>query len=284
MPTTANSRRPGSQLGDPLMAAGAAARRRCRRSTTARSGAWRWSAAPSRTGRSSRTATVRARHARPPRGAIPFLFGSRPSLADFGLFGQLQILAIDPTPMAEMRARAPDVYRWLLRLDDASGVEGYWLDSSQPLPADVYGAAEALRRVLPAVPCRQQRGAYGRAPDEVALEHPGPALCPGAVPLPGEVLRRAAQEARRARARGARARLDPVLEETGCLTLSRLTCGAPSCSMSAAPIDIEFAWKSPSTARSPRPAAWRASGVDQAAIDEASERLSRRSRPTPMPT
>ena len=56
--------------------------------------------------------------------AIPFLFGTRPSLADFGLFGQLQILSVDPTPMAEMRARAPDVYCWLLRLDDASGVDG----------------------------------------------------------------------------------------------------------------------------------------------------------------
>jgi glutathione S-transferase len=57
----------------------------------------------------------------------PFLFGSRPALADFGLFGQLVILATDPTPAAEMRKRAPDVLLWLLRLDDASGVEGQWI-------------------------------------------------------------------------------------------------------------------------------------------------------------
>ena len=55
---------------------------------------------------------------------LPFLLGSRPSLADFGLYGQLQILSVDPTPAAEMRARAPDVFCWLMRLDDASGVEG----------------------------------------------------------------------------------------------------------------------------------------------------------------
>ena len=66
---------------------------------------------------------------------IPFLFGSRPSLADFGLFGQLQILSVDPTPMAEMRTRAPDVYCWLLRLDDASGVDGKWLDHSVAIAA-----------------------------------------------------------------------------------------------------------------------------------------------------
>ncbi len=65
---------------------------------------------------------------------VPFLFGSRPSLADFGFYGQLQILAADPTPMTEMRERAPDVFCWLLRLDDASGVDGEWMDPAAPLP------------------------------------------------------------------------------------------------------------------------------------------------------
>jgi hypothetical protein len=65
---------------------------------------------------------------------MPYLLGSRPSLADFGLFGQLIILATDPTPEAEMRRRAPDVLLWLMRLDDASGVEGEWIDAAKPLP------------------------------------------------------------------------------------------------------------------------------------------------------
>jgi len=58
--------------------------------------------------------------------AQPFLFGSRPSLADVALFGQLSTLSVDPTPAGIMRERAPNVLTWLLRLDDASGVEGDW--------------------------------------------------------------------------------------------------------------------------------------------------------------
>ena len=80
---------------------------------------------------------VHPRHARLSCPEMEFLFGSRPSLAEFGLFGQLQILSVDPTPMAEMRARAPDLYCWLMRLDDASGIEGEWLDAGAPLPAAV---------------------------------------------------------------------------------------------------------------------------------------------------
>lgn len=55
-----------------------------------------------------------------------FLFGSRPSLADFGLFGMLKTLDTDPTPMAIMRAEAPHTEHWVRRIDDASGVDGAW--------------------------------------------------------------------------------------------------------------------------------------------------------------
>jgi glutathione S-transferase len=55
-----------------------------------------------------------------------FLFGSRPSLGDFGIFGQLQVLASDHTPMLIMRSEAPRVYDWVRRMNDLSGVEGEW--------------------------------------------------------------------------------------------------------------------------------------------------------------
>jgi len=57
-----------------------------------------------------------------------FLFGTRPSLGDFGLFGQLKTLASDHTPMLIMRNTVPSVYDWVRRLEDSSGIEGEWHD------------------------------------------------------------------------------------------------------------------------------------------------------------
>ena len=57
-----------------------------------------------------------------------FLFGSRPSLADFGLYGQLQTLATDPTPRKLMRDLAPRLENWVRRMGDLSGVEGDFCD------------------------------------------------------------------------------------------------------------------------------------------------------------
>jgi glutathione S-transferase len=59
-------------------------------------------------------------------GMNRYLFGSRPSLADFAWFGQLSEMATDPTPMRILRERAPFTDHWVRRLDDASGVEGEW--------------------------------------------------------------------------------------------------------------------------------------------------------------
>lgn len=59
-----------------------------------------------------------------------FLFGSRPSMAEFGLYGQLSQLGTDPTPQAMMRKDYPYSYRWLAHMDDLSGHDGEW--SAEP--------------------------------------------------------------------------------------------------------------------------------------------------------
>jgi glutathione S-transferase len=70
-------------------------------------------------------------------GQGPYLFGSRPSLADFGWFGQLLQLATDPTPQKIMRQRAPLTESWVRRLEDASGVDGEWIHADGKLPEGV---------------------------------------------------------------------------------------------------------------------------------------------------
>jgi glutathione S-transferase len=48
----------------------------------------------------------------------PYLLGGRPSLADFGLWGQLYEAATDPTPGGKMRASAPHVMAWVQRMTE----------------------------------------------------------------------------------------------------------------------------------------------------------------------
>jgi glutathione S-transferase len=146
--------------------------------------------------------------------SLPFLLGARPCLGDFGLFGQLQILSVDPTPAAEMRARAPNLFVWLIRLDDASGVEGSWADPSDPLPETLVALlAHMAKTYLPFLAANAR--AVQNGSDKVELAMLGrdwaqapfryqakcyDALCKKWQGLPA----------------AARRRLDPILEETGC--------------------------------------------------------------------
>jgi hypothetical protein len=66
-----------------------------------------------------------------------FLFGTRPSIADFGLFGQLKTLGDDVTPQWIMRHRAPTLSHWVRQMDDLSGLRGEWRDSESNMPAVV---------------------------------------------------------------------------------------------------------------------------------------------------
>ena len=70
-----------------------------------------------------------------------YLFGTRPSLADFGWYGQLQPTEHAPIAGAVMREHAPAVWQWVQFLDDTSGVEGEWRDPQGPLSI---GAKELL--------------------------------------------------------------------------------------------------------------------------------------------
>jgi glutathione S-transferase len=69
----------------------------------------------------------------------PFVFGERPSAADFGLYGQLtQLAGFDPTPRAEALALAPRVLAWVDVVEDLSGLEprdGEWISRDAVTPA-----------------------------------------------------------------------------------------------------------------------------------------------------
>ena len=75
------------------------------------------------------------------------LFGTRPSRADFALYGQFSQLTSDPTPDALIRKRAPYTYRWIAQLDDASGLEGDWRAPADPLPSAVRALLEMCAEV-----------------------------------------------------------------------------------------------------------------------------------------
>ena len=62
-----------------------------------------------------------------------WLFGTRPSLAEISIFGQFSQLGVDPTAQTMMRKDFPYAFRWLLHVDDASGIEGEWDEAGAPL-------------------------------------------------------------------------------------------------------------------------------------------------------
>ncbi len=76
-----------------------------------------------------------------------WLFGSRPSLAEFSIYGQFSQLGVDPTAQAMMRADFPYTHRWLLHVDDASGIEGEWDTPDVPLKPVVQQLLAEVGRV-----------------------------------------------------------------------------------------------------------------------------------------
>ncbi|MEM7078460.1 MAG: glutathione S-transferase N-terminal domain-containing protein [Pseudomonadota bacterium] len=99
-----------------------------------------------------------------------FLLGTRPSLGDFGLFGQLKTLSSDHTPMLIMRERTPSVYDWVRRLDDASGIEGQWHRFDELRPAASALLEFTGKWYLPFLTANATAVAQGDAELEVTLD------------------------------------------------------------------------------------------------------------------
>lgn len=72
------------------------------------------------------------------------LFGTRPSMAEFGLYGQLSQLGVDPTAQDMMRTNFPYTFRWMQTVDDMSGIDGQWRQSTEVRA----GVIEALLKVV----------------------------------------------------------------------------------------------------------------------------------------
>jgi len=143
-----------------------------------------------------------------------FLFGSRPSLADFGWFGQLRTLATDTSPMLEMRQRVPMVEHWVRQMDDMSGNDGDWIESVADLPE----ATKTLLRLagevyMPFLLANAAAAAEGKDRFEVELMGRPYAQAPFGYQVKCLAWLRAGLAGL---GNNARAAIRPALEESGC--------------------------------------------------------------------
>ena len=142
-----------------------------------------------------------------------FLFGSRPSLADFAWYGQLAQLAGDPTPHDLMLETAPYLMRWLLNIDDAGGVEGEWRDPAAPPTAAVAGLLKLAGELyLPFLLANAAAAQAGRETFETELL--GRPYSQGVFRYQVKCLAQL-RAAYAALSPSAKARVDPLLEDAG---------------------------------------------------------------------
>jgi hypothetical protein len=144
-----------------------------------------------------------------------YLFGSRPSLADFAWMGQLSQLANDPTPAELMRLEAPFTLRWLMNLDDASGIEGAWRDPDAPLSPAVTGLLKMAGDIyFPFLIANAQ--AFERGEKTFTVRLLGQTYSQGAF----RYQQRCLWDLREAYAKldpAARKKIEPMLEAAGCI-------------------------------------------------------------------
>jgi glutathione S-transferase len=142
-----------------------------------------------------------------------FLFGSRPSLGDFGIFGQLQVLASDHTPMHIMREQAPRVYDWVRRMNDLSGVEGEWHTADDLRPEAIRLLEFTAANYLPFLKANWEALTAGEA--EVSVEIAGRTWTQGVFKYQGKCYDRLRKKLAAIEGEPRR-RLEQVLGDTGC--------------------------------------------------------------------
>ena len=151
----------------------------------------------------------------------PFIFGARPTLADFGWFGQLFQLYTDPTPSLQMRITGPRVYMWVPRVDDCSGIDEHaaLVAPNAPLPRSAAALLKLAGEIyLPFLAANAQALANGE--EQMTLQLFGMHYAQAPFRYQAKCydwLRKhyAAVPA------DARKRLDAILEQAGCLAYLR---------------------------------------------------------------
>jgi glutathione S-transferase len=144
------------------------------------------------------------------------LFGSRPSIAEFGMFGQISQLGVDPTAQMMMRKDFPYSYRWLLHVDDMSGIDGAWDADDAPLAAIITAWLKQVGEIY--MPFLLANAAAIEAEQETFQ------ITAMGLPYTQGVFKYQAKCLGDLRARyaaldsDAKAKLDPLLMEAGCLT------------------------------------------------------------------
>jgi len=139
-----------------------------------------------------------------------YLFGGRPTLADFGLAAQLKQLLSDPTPGALLKAQAPGVVAWVQRME-------------HPRAEAAFEPLEALRGPLTELLRAEVAGAYltwmAANAQAVDADAPGVSIEIGGAAFVQKPQRYAAKsfaELRRKRAEVQSEALAALLAETGC--------------------------------------------------------------------
>ncbi len=147
------------------------------------------------------------------------LFGSRPSMAEFGMYGQLSQLGVDPTAQAMMRKDFPYSFRWLLHIDDMSGITGGWDKADAPFAPIITAWLQQVGEIyMPFLLANV--AAIEAGEDSFHITAMGLPYSQGVFKYQVKCLadlraRYAALDAK------ARTRIDPLLAQTGCLEALR---------------------------------------------------------------